>query len=404
MTSPEEFTEFAAAAAPRLRRTGVPALRRLAYRGGSGADRAGEGVRLLAQDQAAGRGARLRRPHADQHLPGRQAPASARARFSPTGFPSARSEPPAPETRIVVLNALATLPPKSRAVVVLRYWADLSVEQVAAALGCSPGNVKSQSARALDKLRVVLGDVDDRIQARRATPPEERHEARDIQPWMRHRCASCWTAPWPTSRRWGRSRSKSLRAGIRLRRRRRARTRCRERGRRRGDRRRRPGGQRGTGPHLRRPAEPRVPGVDRLRRQLGTPGTVTPISAATNTRGQADHGQPGAPVRPSSLAEREDRLRRPIRPLRLDGDAHHRRRRQAPGQPIRVGDAPDGIAITPGREDALRRQHRLEHGDPDRRRPPTGPAGRSGSGIRPRAIVVHAGREDRLRRSTRALG
>jgi RNA polymerase sigma-70 factor (sigma-E family) len=66
---------------------------------------------------------------------------------------------PTPETRIVVLDALATLPPRSRAVVVLRYWADLSVEQAAAVLGCSPGNVKSQSARALDKLRAVLGDA-----------------------------------------------------------------------------------------------------------------------------------------------------------------------------------------------------------------------------------------------------
>ena len=35
----------------------------------------------------------------------------------------------------MVLNALATLPPKSRAVVVLRYWVDLSVDQVAAILG-----------------------------------------------------------------------------------------------------------------------------------------------------------------------------------------------------------------------------------------------------------------------------
>ena len=38
--------------------------------------------------------------------------------------------PPGPETRMVVLDALATLPPRSRAVVVLRYWADLSVDQV----------------------------------------------------------------------------------------------------------------------------------------------------------------------------------------------------------------------------------------------------------------------------------
>ena len=86
---------------------------------------------------------------------------------------------PAPETRIVVLNALASLPPKSRAVVVLRYWADLSVDQVAAVLGCSPGNVKSQSARALSKLRTVLGDV----AAEFGSPGhslEERHGARDI--------------------------------------------------------------------------------------------------------------------------------------------------------------------------------------------------------------------------------
>jgi len=53
---------------------GVPALRWLAYRGGPGADGAGEGVRLLAQDQAAGRGARLRHAHAGQHLSGPQAP------------------------------------------------------------------------------------------------------------------------------------------------------------------------------------------------------------------------------------------------------------------------------------------------------------------------------------------
>jgi RNA polymerase sigma-70 factor (sigma-E family) len=64
-----------------------------------------------------------------------------------------------PEVRVVVLDALATLPPRARAVVVLRYWSDLSVEQVATILDCSTGNVKSQSARALDKLRVLLADA-----------------------------------------------------------------------------------------------------------------------------------------------------------------------------------------------------------------------------------------------------
>jgi RNA polymerase sigma-70 factor (sigma-E family) len=65
----------------------------------------------------------------------------------------------APELRIMVLDALATLPPRTRAVVVLRYWSDMSVEQVAEFLGCSEGNVKSQSARGLDKLRPLLGDA-----------------------------------------------------------------------------------------------------------------------------------------------------------------------------------------------------------------------------------------------------
>jgi RNA polymerase sigma-70 factor (sigma-E family) len=67
--------------------------------------------------------------------------------------------PPSPELRMVVLDALATLPPKSRVIVVMRYWADMSVEEVAQLLGCSTGNVKSQSSRALEKLRDVLSET-----------------------------------------------------------------------------------------------------------------------------------------------------------------------------------------------------------------------------------------------------
>jgi len=63
------------------------------------------------------------------------------------------------ELRLALTAALATLPPRVRAIVVLRYWEDLSVDQVATQLGCSAGNVKSQSARALDKLRQLLGDA-----------------------------------------------------------------------------------------------------------------------------------------------------------------------------------------------------------------------------------------------------
>jgi len=95
-------------------------------------------------------------------------------------LPEPPAEAPAPETRMVVLDALATLPPRCRAVVVLRYWADLSVDQAAAVLGCSPGNVKSQSARALDKLRAVLGDAITEF-GPPARPREERYKMRDAR-------------------------------------------------------------------------------------------------------------------------------------------------------------------------------------------------------------------------------
>jgi len=60
--------------------------------------------------------------------------------------------------RLAVLAALARVPPRQRAVLVLRYWEDQSVEDVAQALGCSTGTVKSQAARGLQTLRSLLGD------------------------------------------------------------------------------------------------------------------------------------------------------------------------------------------------------------------------------------------------------
>ncbi|AHI01836.1 SigE family RNA polymerase sigma factor [Kutzneria viridogrisea] len=62
-----------------------------------------------------------------------------------------------PEHSMVVRSALAAVPPRQRAVLVLRYWNDLGVEETAAALGCSAGTVKSQAARGLDALRKRLG-------------------------------------------------------------------------------------------------------------------------------------------------------------------------------------------------------------------------------------------------------
>jgi RNA polymerase sigma factor (sigma-70 family) len=57
-----------------------------------------------------------------------------------------------------VRGALAVVPPRQRAVLVLRFWADLSVEQTAEALGCSTGTVKSQTARGLATLREALNE------------------------------------------------------------------------------------------------------------------------------------------------------------------------------------------------------------------------------------------------------
>jgi RNA polymerase sigma-70 factor (sigma-E family) len=66
--------------------------------------------------------------------------------------------------RMAVLALLAELPARRRAVLVLRYFCDLSVEETAEALGCTAGTVKSQTARGLDTLRTRLGAV---------TSPEE---------------------------------------------------------------------------------------------------------------------------------------------------------------------------------------------------------------------------------------
>jgi RNA polymerase sigma-70 factor (sigma-E family) len=54
-------------------------------------------------------------------------------------------------------RAVAALPPRQRAVLVVRFYCDLNVEQAAQLLGCTPGTVKSQTAKALESLRRALG-------------------------------------------------------------------------------------------------------------------------------------------------------------------------------------------------------------------------------------------------------
>lgn len=62
------------------------------------------------------------------------------------------------EDRAVLRAALSQVPARQRAVLVLRFLHDLPVNEVAQALGCSPGTVKSQTVHGLAALRRLLGD------------------------------------------------------------------------------------------------------------------------------------------------------------------------------------------------------------------------------------------------------
>ena len=61
------------------------------------------------------------------------------------------------EIRDEVWRALATLPPRMRAALVLRYFDDLSEQETSRAMECSVGSVKSQTSRGLVRLREALG-------------------------------------------------------------------------------------------------------------------------------------------------------------------------------------------------------------------------------------------------------
>ncbi len=72
-------------------------------------------------------------------------------------------DPPGPvdehrrvDDRDELLTALRSLPPRMRAVVVLRYWLECTEKETAAELGCSVGAVKSQASRGLQRLRTAL--------------------------------------------------------------------------------------------------------------------------------------------------------------------------------------------------------------------------------------------------------
>jgi len=63
-------------------------------------------------------------------------------------------DPPRPDEALVA--AVRALPPRQRACVVLRYFEDRSIEEVAGLMDIDPGTVKSQTKRAIDTLRITL--------------------------------------------------------------------------------------------------------------------------------------------------------------------------------------------------------------------------------------------------------
>lgn len=88
----------------------------------------------------------------------------------------------APTLSDPVAAALEALPARMRAAVVLRYFHDLTVTETAAVLDCAEGTVKSQTARALDKLRAWLGDA--------LTVPEDGPPLRAAHPAAVHETAT----------------------------------------------------------------------------------------------------------------------------------------------------------------------------------------------------------------------
>ena len=70
--------------------------------------------------------------------------------------PDLPGQAPDHDTALDLRSALATLPRRQRATLVLRFYCDLNVDQTARVLGCSPGTVKSQTAKGLRSLRQAL--------------------------------------------------------------------------------------------------------------------------------------------------------------------------------------------------------------------------------------------------------
>ncbi|BCY05391.1 SigE family RNA polymerase sigma factor [Actinoplanes sp. L3-i22] len=156
--SEKEYTEYVSAR--------LPALRRMAFLLAGDEHRADD----LVQQTITTLFLKWRRASAAQHLDAYVRTMLVRTFVDEKRLAWARvrlfwqaPEPPPVESggaedRQVVRAALARLPRRQQAVLVLRFFYDLPVDEVATALGCSAGTVKSQTSRGLATLRRLLGE------------------------------------------------------------------------------------------------------------------------------------------------------------------------------------------------------------------------------------------------------
>ena len=118
---------------------------------------AGEGLRELGADQRDGLRRGLRTPDPRQH-PGVRPAQGLDARAASDRLPDVAGDPielPVLD-RSLLWPLVCALPARQRAVIVLRYYEDLSEAQIADALGCAPGTVKSQASAAIGALKRAL--------------------------------------------------------------------------------------------------------------------------------------------------------------------------------------------------------------------------------------------------------
>ncbi|MCF2526069.1 SigE family RNA polymerase sigma factor [Yinghuangia soli] len=156
------FSGFAAAAAPRLRRTGYLLC---------GDWHLAEDLAQTALEklyvawprvaQAGNQDAYARRVLVNAYLDrGRRRSSGETPGLDSAALEGTEARPEGdPDLRVTLLDALTGLPARDRAVLVLRYWEDLSVETTAEHLGLTPSAVKTISGRCLARLRGALADL-----------------------------------------------------------------------------------------------------------------------------------------------------------------------------------------------------------------------------------------------------